>query len=113
VSTEPTPTAFAFTAKTCQAPSVDVVSDDVTIEGVTSNASVSIVNGSYSYDKGVTWHNDKLVVTPSSDQKVTIRVRNKSAATTDASEVVITALKVGNTTGYFASVINIGQTSCK
>jgi hypothetical protein len=113
VSTEPTPTAFTFAAKTCQQPSKLVESEDVVISNVTSAATVRIDIGEYSSDKGATWNASSLIFQPSTDKTLTIRVRHTTAAITDKGGVVISTLKVGNTAGYFTTTINSGQTVCQ
>jgi hypothetical protein len=113
VSTEPTPSAFTIAAKTCQQPSRLVESEDVVVSNVTSAATVRLDIGEYSMDKGQTWNSTSLIFQPSTDKTLTIRVRHTTAAITDKGGVVISTLKVGNTSGYFTTTINTGQTVCQ
>ncbi len=113
---EPTPAAITFTPKLCQTAATLVESADVEVTSVSSQATVKIDIGEYSLDKGVTWFSTSSFVTPTADQKLTIRVRHTTATVpvnNTQSEIVFTKLTVGNTVGIFYSSINVGQTSCR
>ena len=112
---EPTPNAFTFTPVLCQTPSTLVQSADVEVTGVTSQATVKIDKGEYSLDKGSSWLSAASFVTPT-DQKLTVRVRHTTAAVPASSadsEVVVSTLTIGNTSGIFYSTSNVGQTVCR
>lgn len=102
VNNEPTPSPFTFAPILCAPAATLAESKEIEISNVTSPATISITNGEYSIAGG-TWSSESRIVTPDSTQKLKVRVRHTAASVTASSPVVITTLKVGNTTGYFYS----------
>jgi hypothetical protein len=97
------PDTFYFGTKTEQKLSTDTVinkaeSDDVILTGNAFNATVTILNGEYSTDKGTTWSSSSGVVGPSG----TIRVRNISAKT--FSTATVTTISIQDVVATFTSV---------
>ena len=109
---EPTPADFSFDPKLCQLPAIVVTSAEIEVTGVTGQATVKVKNGEFSVNGG-DFTTTTSFVTPTADQKIKVRVRHTTAAASAASNIVITQLSVGNTSGFFYSTVNNGQTECR
>jgi len=90
------PHQFTFTDKT-DASLDEVVSSSITITGINQEAPVSIINGEYSLDDGITWQTEALTL----ENNQLVKVRHQSSSFYATS--VDTILTVGTISDTFSS----------
>ncbi len=97
VTADITPQDFTIANQTGTALNSQIISDTITLSGLTIPTLITILNGEYSLDNGTTWKSTKSLVSNGQTVKVRHTTANSLSGTTT------TTLKIGGVTKTFGS----------